>query len=196
LPSAVYFSAEGISYELFEEVDMLIKSYGLFWEADEIDWTPGKGAKDTFRLLGRQGKNLPGLRVADFRYQHGIYVLYGNYGPHYVGLTRKQGLGKRIKDHREDDHAGQWNRFSWFGFRTVLKQTDACGLCTLKDLASVALSDPQVMIGDTEALLIKAMGLTNKADMNFAEAEEWEQVKSHEIDHYLRKFGSDTVKVM
>ncbi len=72
---------------------MVIKNYGLFWRADEVDWYPGHG--NPFRLLGRQGKNFPGVCVADFRWQNGIYVLYGDYGPHYVGLTRKQGLGKR-----------------------------------------------------------------------------------------------------
>ncbi|HYH41090.1 MAG TPA: hypothetical protein VD867_03825 [Burkholderiales bacterium] len=44
------------------------------------------------------------------------------------------------------------------------------------------------MIGDTEALLIKAMGPRNKADMNFAVADEWHQVKRHEVEHYFEKF--------
>ncbi len=103
---------------------MLIKSFGLFWSGTEVNWNPGQGAKAAFRLLGRQGSNLPGLRVADFRYQQGIYILYGNYGPYYVGLTRKQGLGKRLKDHLLDHHQDKWDRFSWFGFCSVLKGTD------------------------------------------------------------------------
>jgi hypothetical protein len=73
---------------------MLIKSYGLFWNAKEIKWNPGPGKGDIFRLLGRRGNHLPGLRITDFRYMQGIYILYGHHGPHYVGLTRKQGLGK------------------------------------------------------------------------------------------------------
>lgn len=95
---------------------MLIKAYGLFWREDEVDWSPGQGKP--FRLLGRKGSNLPGLRVADFRYQKGLYVLYGDYGPYYVGLTYTS-LGDRLKDHRHDDHGGRWTRFSWFGFRKV-----------------------------------------------------------------------------
>lgn len=63
---------------------MSIKNYGLFWRADEVNWFPGTGNKGQFRLLGRQGMNLPGLTLADFREQCGIYILYGNYGPHYT----------------------------------------------------------------------------------------------------------------
>ena len=77
-------------------------NFGLFWRTDEVDWRPGAGARGAFRLLGRQGKILSGLRLADFRYQHGIYILYGNHGPHYTGLTTKQGPGKRLQDHLVD----------------------------------------------------------------------------------------------
>lgn len=168
---------------------MLIKSYGLFWRASEIDWTPGKGAKGAFRLLGRRGSNLPGLSLADFRNQQGIYILYGNFGPHYVGLTRKQGLGKRLKDHLTDDHQGLWDRLSWFGFCVVNKGKTKEGLCSVKPLADLSLGKSAKAIGDIEALLIKAMGLSNVADMNFASAKEWLQVQSHEIEHYMGKVG-------
>jgi hypothetical protein len=169
---------------------VLIRNFGLFWRRDEVDWSPGKGKRRSFRLLGRRGANLPGLRLADFRYQQGIYILYGQYGPHYVGLTRKQGLGKRLKDHLFDDHWGEWDRFSWFGFQRVLKSYDSAGLLRLGDLADVSLGDPKTMIGDIEALLIKAMGLgSNKAQMNFARAEQWTQVRRHEVEHYTKKWG-------
>jgi hypothetical protein len=36
-----------------------------------------------------------------------------------------------------------------------------------------------------EALLIKAMGLRNKADMKFQAAREWKQVKRDEVTKYL-----------
>lgn len=166
---------------------MLVREYGLFWRADEIDWTPGRGTRKRFRLLGRCGANRPRLRVSDFRYQQGIYILYGNYGPHYVGLTRKQGLGKRLKDHLADDHAGYWDRFSWFGFCRVLKRSDNMGIRELSTLASVTLADPNVLIGDVEALLIKAMDLRNKANMSFSGGTEWIQVKRDEATDYLDK---------
>jgi hypothetical protein len=91
---------------------MIIHSYGLFWRADEVDWYPGAGCKGKFRLLGRIGDYRPGLKISDFREQKGIYILYGNYGAHYVGLTRRQTLGGRLKQHLRDDHKGMWDRFS------------------------------------------------------------------------------------
>jgi len=113
---------------------MIIRAYGLFWRNEEIDWRPGQGNKAQFRLLGRRGSNSPGLKVADFREQRGIYILYGNYGPHYVGLTRKQNIGKRLRDHLLGEHEGLWDRFSWFGFREVLTGTDDDGLQNLKEI--------------------------------------------------------------
>jgi hypothetical protein len=43
------------------------------------------------------------------------------------------------------------------------------------------------MIGDMEALLIKAMGLTNIAQMNFHDAVEWTQIKLDEVNQCLQK---------
>ena len=163
-----------------------IKNFGLFWRADEVDWYPGGGVKGAFRLLGRQGKYLPGLRLADFRYQQGIYILYGNYGPYYTGIT-KQGFGRRLQDHLGDDKAEQWDRFSWFGFQQVKIGADAHGICMLRDLAGVAVGDPSMVINDVEALLIRAMGLSNIAQTQFSEADEWIQVKLDEREHYLEK---------
>lgn len=166
---------------------MLIRSFGTFWRASEIDWTPGKGKKGEFRLLGRQGVHSPGLQLSDFRHQQGIYVLYGNYGPYYVGLTRKQGLGKRLKDHLFDKHKGQWDRFSWFGFRSTLKPNKTSGLCPLRELAEVSFGSPGQAIADMEALLIKAMGTSNSADMKFQKATRWLQVERDEVDYYTQK---------
>jgi len=94
-----------------------------------------------------------------------------------------------MKDHMSDEHAGMWDRFCWFGFRQVNSGCDYDGFCTLRKLAEVSFGSPSTMIGDIEALLIKAMGLRNKMDMNFAGADEWEQVKRLEVDHYRDKLG-------
>lgn len=163
---------------------MFIKNFGLFWRGDEIDWFPGKGNKGAFRLLGRQNANRPILRMADFRYQQGIYILYGNHGPYYVGLTM-QGLGIRLKNHQADNLAGQWDRFSWFGFCSVLKGTDKDGLQQLGRMAKKALARPDNMIRDVEALLIRAMGLRNINQSNFSVADPWIQVKLDEVDTYF-----------
>jgi len=169
---------------------MLIKSYGLFWSANEIDWFPGNGTKGAFRLLGRRGVKTANLELADFRDQQGIYILYGNFGPYYVGLTRKQGLGKRLQDHLGDQHADKWDRFSWFGFRDLLKASKTTGLRPLKALPEVQLGTPTNAIGDIEALLIKAMGLTNIRQMNFHRAEEWTQVQEKDAERTLNRAKS------
>lgn len=168
---------------------MLIRAYGLFWEKDEVEFFPGSGKR--WDLLGHRGRRASNLRVADFRRQQGLYILYGNHGPHYVGLTKRQGLGKRLKDHMANDHAGHWERFSWFGFCRVTKQFDAQGLSKLASrLAESAVGSPSEIISDTEALLIHALGLpSNLRHTRFAKAEEWSQVKRHERDLLLGRLG-------
>jgi hypothetical protein len=166
---------------------MFIKSYGLFWRRDEVNWNPGKGARGAFRLLGRRGINLPKRRVANFLDQVGIYILYGNYGPYYVGLTIEKGLGSRLKDHCSNQHGDNWDRFSWFGFRKVQLGTDEHGLCKLGEIAEIATANPTETIRDAEALLIRAMGLWNINQTKFTAADQWQQVKGHEVAKYLGK---------
>ncbi|MGH7039332.1 MAG: GIY-YIG nuclease family protein [Stellaceae bacterium] len=170
---------------------MIIRSYGLFWRVDEIEWNPGQGNGKKFRLLGRKGIRRPGLQIADFRDQIGIYILYGNLGAHYVGLTRKQTFGKRLNQHQKDDHKGKWDRFSWFGFRTLLTRTDENGFRILKKFPQKIPVDSFKVIGDLEALLIKAMDLKNIQNMRFAKADEWEQIKLDEAEKYTNRFSKE-----
>lgn len=169
---------------------MLFHSYGAFWHRDDVLWTPGSGRTRSFQLLGRKGQNLPGLRVADFRKQTGVYVLYDDWGPYYVGLTRKTGIGDRLRNHVIDDHHSEkWNRFSWFGFRAITALTDAKGLTQLGLIPKKLLSDSDKTIGDIEALLIKVLHTQgNIQNMNFAHADKWEQVPFHD-ELYLAKVG-------
>ena len=106
-----------------------------------------------------------------------------------MGLTQKQGLGKRLKDHLTDKFKGKWDRFSWFGFQIVLKNRDEKGLCELKGLAKNGIGKPIAMIADVEALLIKAMGLNNVRQMRFSDAREWKQIKLLEVDQYMDKIA-------
>ena len=100
-----------------------IQSYGLFWKANEVPWFRRESeVGEKYRLLGRLGTRPPRLQVCDFRQQRGIYVLYDEYGPYYVGLTRVGTLGNRLKQHRQDQHEEAWDRFSWFGFAPVLRR--------------------------------------------------------------------------
>ena len=165
---------------------MLIRAYGLFWSADEVEWFPGAGNRGRYMLLGRQGKQSPKLRLADFRTQSGLYILYGNYGPYYVGKADR--MGQRLKQHLNDRHAGKWSRFSWFGFKPVLTSRDAVGLSRLKELPAKSRGPMDKQIGELEALLIRALGLENNyAKMRFPGAGPWEQVRLDDVETYLAK---------
>lgn len=166
---------------------MKITSYGLFWRQSEIDWHPGQGYRGSFRLLGRIGSRASSIRVADFRHQQGIYILYDEYGPSYVGLTRQQGLGKRLKDHLSDHLQSAWDRFSWFGFNPI-GAAGLDGVLRLDALQSELSEQTHTTIGDLEALLIRAIGpKRNTAWMRFKDAGEWTQIGWDEADKCLAK---------
>jgi hypothetical protein len=173
-----------------------IHSYGLFWSADEINWFRNSERRDRFRMLGRLGKRWPSLQVCDFRFQRGIYVLYDDYGPYYVGLTRVGTLGNRLKQHRTDSHAGNWDRFSWFGFAPVLKGPRyEDGTVALGKVPQRLLTDSRWAIRDLEALLIQSLGTQHRGNSHqerFAQGEHWEQVMAHEVDHYLERLDRPT----
>lgn len=172
---------------------MKVTSYGLFWRRSEVEWWPGQGIKQTFRLLGSVGKNKGSVRVADFRMQQGIYILYNEYGASYVGLTQKQGLGKRLKDHTADHLQSEWSwdRFSWFGFNEV-GAPGIDGVLQLRSLENDVTQNTFTTIRDLEALLMRAIGPRDNGNWTrFKDASEWQQVKLDECDKYLSKVGSD-----
>lgn len=97
---------------------ILISNVGFFWREDHVFWGAGSSAGS---LLGVLAKNVTAEAI-DFREQSGIYVLYSDYKVLYVGQCGlgKQKLLNRLKQHRVDDLAERWDRFSWFGIRRVL----------------------------------------------------------------------------
>jgi hypothetical protein len=160
----------------------------MFWDRFEVEWSPGSGNKKVFRLLGRVGERAPKLEVCDFRQQRGIYVLYDDFGPYYVGLTNGSGLGQRLKDHTLDDHRDQWDRFSWFGFRRVSTKSGPDGVKQLEELGQHVRSGSRAAIGEIEALLIQSLGTYrtgNRQQMRFPAALRWEQVRWDQWDTYL-----------
>lgn len=52
-------------------------------------------------------------------------------------------------------------------------------------MASKTITNPDLVIGDVEALLIRAMGLRNVNKMNFHQATCWEQIKIDEVEKYV-----------
>jgi hypothetical protein len=169
-----------------------IRCYGLFWNADEVEWNRADSSSNRFRLLGRIGQNKGKLQVCDFRTVRGIYVLNDDYGPYYVGLARDAGIGGRLRRHRTDRHAGLWDRFSWFGFQHVLASSLADGSRQLGTVPHRLLTESKRTIGDIEALLIQALGAQHRGhsqEMRFVVAHPWIQVMAHEVDTYLDKVG-------
>jgi hypothetical protein len=98
---------------------ILISTVGFFWREDYVYWGAGRNAGS---LLGVPAKNRTAAAV-NFREQSGIYVLYADYEVVYVGQSGlgNQNLFNRLKQHRTDDLAERWDRFSWFGIRRVLR---------------------------------------------------------------------------
>jgi hypothetical protein len=103
-------------------VTVLISNIGLFWREDYVFWGAGSQAG---KLLGVDARNVTG-NVVDFRNQIGIYALYADYDLVYVGQVGagNQRLMARLKQHRKDDLANRWNRFSWFGTRPITPTGD------------------------------------------------------------------------
>jgi hypothetical protein len=166
---------------------VLIRTYGLFWRTDEIDWKGGHGRKDEIppsAMLGMQGSfaRHSTLRVSDFRDQRGLYILYGDYGPRYAGLAIDRGIASRLRDHMFNDrHKGLWDRFSWYGFRTVRKRPNTLGLCDLEPtMAETRKVVLRQMIHEMEALLIHGLGVQNIHKEPFPQGEEWMQLSRAE----------------
>lgn len=112
----------------------MIRSYGLYWTVDHVDWGVGrKGGQ----LLGA-AKRGDEENVIDFRLQRGIYVLYYDFELVYIGQADKgRMLFGRLKDHLCDHLAERWNRFSWFGTRAV---TQAGSLAQIRAKSNIEMS--------------------------------------------------------
>jgi hypothetical protein len=72
----------------------------------------------------------------------------------------------------------------------VLAGKDKHGLQKLKPkMPKQKWIDPHTAIKEMEALLIKSMALSNRADSKFAIAKEWKQVRMMEKSKFLDRLG-------
>lgn len=151
----------------------LILAYGRHWDPRQIQWSTG----DNWQMLGRIGSKGQGLRLCDFGWARGVYVLERNKKPTYVGIARgRLGFSTRLMAHMKDPNK-DWNRFSWFSFDGV-KEHRLRGWAKLHDREVLKSSDVVHRIGELEALMVGLLGptLTNVQKPKFGGAREWEQI--------------------
>lgn len=126
-----------------------ILTLGARWLASDVYWRTGS---NNGQLLGVpvNGK----LQApANFAHQSGIYVLYSNFTPVYVGQANRR-LFARLKHHYvADDLVGRWDRFSWFGFRKVV----GGGRPKLSSAEANFHITPSQLLDHLEAVLIHSM---------------------------------------
>jgi hypothetical protein len=136
----------------------MIRNIGLFWSVSDVFWGRGKrpGA-----LLGVP-KWSTTVAPTDFRDQVGVYALYAGYELIYIGQTGTgdQRLLARLKQHRKDDLAFRWDRFSWFGVRWVKqnRQLAAVAQAAHPELARVLNHMEAILIHTAEPPLNRQSG--------------------------------------
>jgi hypothetical protein len=122
---------------------ILIKTYGEFWNPELVNWKSKE-------LLGKRPRPKgPDINVYEER---GVYVLYKDYAPVYVGKADRQPIGNRLQLHRQSRRRGpRWDTFSWFGIRGLTKNDK------LLNLGKVFRPRTEELIATLEALLIIAI---------------------------------------
>jgi len=125
---------------------MLIKVYGEFWRPDFVEWgRPGIRGK----LKGRITVKRKDVLVDNWS-QSGIYILYQDREPVYVGQASENNLGMRLRNHLTDRLAGRWNAFSWYGVRAFDQQS--------RELTAAGgqVLSPHDVLDEIEAIFISA----------------------------------------
>ncbi len=88
---------------------LIIENVGYMWHRKYVNW---ENRQLTGILEG-------GDRKVDFADQSGIYVLYHDIDPVYIGLAgteENSALYDRLRTHTTDRLFCMWARFSWYGF--------------------------------------------------------------------------------
>jgi len=159
-------------------VGHLVGAYGMFWERDQVNWSPGSGP-NAWQLLGRVHKNKPSLRACDFRRAQGFYVLFDEFRAIYVGLARgPQGIGARLRSH--DDQRDDWSRFCWFSFDDVVSSLPD-GWSVVKRRDAVRNVSSETVLRECEALLITILGSRDQNAMRFQGATKWSQLRESDF---------------
>jgi len=86
-----------------------LRAFGMFWQRNQVSWTGSP------RLFGLQQL---GATQVNFAEQAGVYLLHDRERVIYVGRAAST-LYARLRYHTTDRLGGRWDRFSWFGLRSV-----------------------------------------------------------------------------
>lgn len=153
----------------------LIGAYGMFWRADEVNWTPGPGR--SWQLLGKRGTNANALRLCDFRAAHGFYILFDDHGATYVGLALGDGgISARLVKHFKNENK-KWSRFCWFSFDDVVAVKDVVGWAEISVRDAIKEISARTAVRELEALMIMVLGAKdNLNQMKFIAGRPWTQV--------------------
>lgn len=89
---------------------------GAKWRSEDVYW---HSAPVNAQLDGVPRKNVT-APVVNFSAQSGIYILYSDHIPIYVGQANKTLFARLKTHHLTDDLAGRWNTFTWLGLRRVI----------------------------------------------------------------------------
>jgi len=119
----------------------LLQSLGMYWRASEVAW------KSRPRILGQQQI---GSDSIDFYDQLGVYLLHDRGRVVYVGRSLERPMGQRLYEHTKDRLNGRWDRFSWFGLKSVGEEGELCDVL-------IPETNEKVLIATLEALLIEAL---------------------------------------
>ncbi len=155
--------------------ELLVPTYGMFWERDKVRWSGRQP-----QMLGRDASSSAPVDFAD---QRGVYLLHKGRSVVYVGRAIKDGLYKRLYAHyrRADPKALRWDSFSWFGLRDV----DESGEGELKSLTGDFSVDDVITI--LESVLIEAFEPPINGRRGDRMGELYQQVIDPQIQEQLRK---------
>lgn len=147
-----------------------LRAFGMFWRRGEALWT-GKP-----KLIGRQQIGASNVNFAE---QVGVYLLHDRDRVIYVGRAADT-MYARLKAHTTDRMGGRWDRFSWFGLRSVGEDGSL--------MEPSAAWTHNVVIETLEALLIESLEppLNRKRGDNFSGVE-YLQVVDPEIENIRKK---------
>jgi hypothetical protein len=120
----------------------LINAFGMYWNRDNVFWSSYKP-----HILGKQQQ---GSINVDFYDQNGVYLLHDPRTVVYVGRTREQPLGLRLRQHTVDRLNGRWNRFTCFGVYPVTESGEL-------NKAAGSQYTLEMLIATMEALLIEGL---------------------------------------